>query len=224
MAGKAQRVRAAAASPEQATNDSADTKDRILDVAERLFAARGIENVTLRDITSEAGVNLAAVHYHLGSREDLLRAIFVRRMMPLLQERLDRLAAMPRVKSTKAKVEHIVRAFVEPAMDYDCSSEDYLIPRLIARLTVYEVSNPVDVFEYVLKDCHARFQAAIRAVLPDLDKEQVAYRFEFMFGLVSHATSVRAKLAAQGEAFHGIQDPEKLVPELIASITAIFLA
>ena len=224
MAGRAVRSRGVKAATVAVANDSGDTRDRILDVAERLFAARGIENVTLRDITSEAGVNLAAIHYHLGSREELLRAIFVRRMMPLLEERLQRLRAMPDLSDTGAQVEHIVRAFVEPAMEYDCSTEDFLVHRLITRLTVYEVSNPVDVFDYVLRDCHDRFLEAFGRALPGLDRDQLAYRFEFMFGLVSHATALRAKLMAPDRENHGIGDPDRLVPELVMSIVAIFTA
>lgn len=224
MVGKAQRVRSTRTSGNEAANDSADTKDRILDVAERLFAARGIDNVTLRDITSEAGVNLAAVHYHLGSRDDLLRAIFVRRMMPVLQERMDRLASVPQMDDLPARIEHIVRAFVEPAMAYDCATEDYLVHRLITRLAAYEASNPVDVFDYVLRDCHTRFLEAFAQELPHLDEDQLRYRFEFMFGLLSHATALRAKLSTSDEGFHGIDDPARLLPELLVAIVAVFLA
>ena len=51
---------------------SKDTKERILDAAERLFAAHGFAGTSLRAVTKEAGVNLAAVHYHFGTKEDLL--------------------------------------------------------------------------------------------------------------------------------------------------------
>lgn len=224
MATKAARGRKGKAASPPAANDSGDTKDRILDVAERLFAKRGIESVTLRDITAEAGVNLAAIHYHLGSREELLRAIFVRRMMPVLQERLDRLAAMPKIARRPARIEYIVRCFVEPAMNYDCATEDYLVNRLITRLAAYEVNNPVDIFDYVLRDCHTKFLEAFKLELPGLDAEQISYRFEFMFGLVSHATALRAKLATHGGGFHGISEPDRLLPELIASIVAVMLA
>lgn len=223
MATKAVRGRKAKAASPPAANDSGDTRDRILDVAERLFAARGIESVTLRDITSEAGVNLAAVHYHLGSRDELLRAIFVRRMMPVLQERLDRLAGMPQLPDRRSRIDYIVRCFVEPAMNYDCATDDYLVHRLITRLAAYEVNNPVDIFDFVLRDCHSRFLEAFRKELPELDAEQINYRFEFMFGLVSHATALRAKLASHEAGFHGISDPDRLVPELLASIVAVMI-
>jgi AcrR family transcriptional regulator len=65
-----------------------DTRERILDVAERLFMARGYEGTSMRMITGEAEVNLAAVNYHFGSKEALLREVFRRRLEWLNRERL----------------------------------------------------------------------------------------------------------------------------------------
>ena len=67
---------------------STDTKDRILDSAEGLFAKRGFASTSLRNVIAEAGVNLAAVHYHFGSKEELIRAVFARRFEPINRERL----------------------------------------------------------------------------------------------------------------------------------------
>ena len=57
-----------------------NTKDRILDVAETLFADNGFAATSLRDITREAGVNIAAVNYHFGSKDGLLGAVLERRI------------------------------------------------------------------------------------------------------------------------------------------------
>ena len=70
-----------------------DTKDRILDTAERLFADKGYPATSLRDITNEAGVNLAAVNYHFGSKEALLSAVLDRRIGPVNEKRLELLDA-----------------------------------------------------------------------------------------------------------------------------------
>ena len=68
-----------------------DTKERILDAAERLFGRHGIEQSSLRAITAEAGVNLAAVNYHFQSKEVLARAVFARRIGPVNRRRLEML-------------------------------------------------------------------------------------------------------------------------------------
>ena len=76
-----------------------DTKQRILDVAERLFATRGFHATSLRAITRAAEVNLAAVNYHFGSKDALLEAVMLRRLGPLneiRQARLDQNLQVPR--------------------------------------------------------------------------------------------------------------------------------
>src|SRR6202171_5183423 len=67
---------------------SADTKTRILDAAEHLFMEHGFEATSLRQLTSAAGVNLAAVNYHFGSKEELFQAVLTRRLDPMKQERI----------------------------------------------------------------------------------------------------------------------------------------
>ena len=68
---------------------SAETKDRILDAAESLFARQGFSSTSLRSVIAEAGVNLAAVHYHFGPREELIRAVFARRFDPINRKRIE---------------------------------------------------------------------------------------------------------------------------------------
>ena len=65
-----------------------DTKTLILDTAERLFSEHGIDAVSLRAITTEAGVNLAAINYHFRSKDLLVKEVFARRIRPLNEERL----------------------------------------------------------------------------------------------------------------------------------------
>ena len=72
------------------------TKDRILDAAEALFMEHGFEATSLRAITAAAGVNLAAVNYHFGSKEELFQAVLTRRLDPMNQERVDLLTALER--------------------------------------------------------------------------------------------------------------------------------
>src|SRR5438477_6653609 len=93
------------------------TKQRILDVAEQMFAEHGFAGASLRQIIGEAGVNLAAVHYHFRSKESLLESVIVRRMAPLNEERLSLLEqverAAPRGRPT---VEDLLNAFLGPPL------------------------------------------------------------------------------------------------------------
>src|SRR3954463_2779426 len=75
---------------------SADTKTRILDAAERLFVEHGFEATSLRSLPTAAGVTLAAVNYHFGSKEELFQAVLTRRLDPMNQERIDLLARVER--------------------------------------------------------------------------------------------------------------------------------
>src|SRR5688572_32520929 len=70
------------------------TKTKILDTAEALFMTHGFEATSLRSITASAGVNLAAVNYHFGSKEELFEAVLTRRLDPMNQRRVDLLTAL----------------------------------------------------------------------------------------------------------------------------------
>src|SRR5438874_13218778 len=77
-----------------------DTRSRILDVAEELFGEQGLDRVSIRDITRTARVNLAAINYHFGSKEELIAAVFERRVVPVNEARL---AALDRVEKSAGK-------------------------------------------------------------------------------------------------------------------------
>src|SRR5512143_118352 len=95
----------------------AETKDRILDAAERLFAEHGFDATSLRMITAEAGVNLAAVNYHFRSKDALIEAVFSRCIRPLNRERLRLLAAVEEASGgAPPRLEDVIRAFVTPVI------------------------------------------------------------------------------------------------------------
>ena len=78
-----------------------DTQQKILDTAERLFGEQGYAATSLRQVIAAAEVNVAAVHYHFGSKEDLLDAVVMRKAGPLTQERLARLEAVENTANAK---------------------------------------------------------------------------------------------------------------------------
>jgi AcrR family transcriptional regulator len=94
-----------------------DTRSRILDVAEELFSEQGLDRVSIRAITRKAKVNLAAINYHFGSKEDLIAAVFERRVVPVNEARLAALDAVERAAGKKtSKLEAILEAFIRPAL------------------------------------------------------------------------------------------------------------
>lgn len=91
------------------------TQERILDAAESLFARQGVSATSLRSITTRAGVNTAAIHYHFGSKQALVSAILTRRIAPLSQERIKRLEQLEiRYHDEAIPAELLVEAFVVP--------------------------------------------------------------------------------------------------------------
>src|ERR1043165_3486317 len=100
-----------------------ETRTRILDAAEELFMQHGFEGTSMRLLTTQAGVNLAAVNYHFGSKDALIEAVFRRRLDPINAARiaeLDRLEKEARERNPAAPVrlaaEAVIRAFVGPSL------------------------------------------------------------------------------------------------------------
>ena len=162
------------------------TKDRILGAAEELFAQHGFMGTSLRQVTSRADVNIAAVNYHFGSKENLVNEVFRRRMDEMSRERLDALR-----KATEAQpraLEPILAAFVEPAlaMAQDRHGGGAFI-RVIAR--AYAESN--DGLRKFLSDQHGHvlreFAKAISTCLDGLSKEELYWRLDFLSGALTYA-------------------------------------
>ena len=92
-----------------------DTKQRLLDTAERLFGENGYASVSLRQVIAEAEVNIAAVHYHFGSKEGLLDAVLLRKIGPVTKQRMENLDRVLAEAGSKAPcVEKVLEAFLLP--------------------------------------------------------------------------------------------------------------
>lgn len=169
---------------------SADTRERILDVAERLFAEHGIAATSLRALTKAADVNLAAVHYHFGSKESLLDAVLERHAQPANSERVAHLA---RLESgvTGPAVEEILTAFVVPGLRSMRASS--VQPALLGRLKARVEAQPPDVVEALFRkhfgEVCARFLEATQRALPHLSPALVDERFRFSLSALSAAFS-----------------------------------
>ena len=162
------------------------TKDRILYAAEELFAQQGFASTSLRQVTSRADVNIAAVNYHFGSKENLVNEVFRRRMDDMSRERLAALQLA--VEAHPGELEPILAAFVEPAlaMAQDRHGGGAFI-RVIAR--AYAESNDSlrkflsDQYGHVLRE----FAKALAGCMPGLGKEALYWRLDFLSGALTYA-------------------------------------
>jgi AcrR family transcriptional regulator len=169
-----------------------DTRLRILDAAEWLFTEQGFEATTLREITGAAGVNLAAVNYHFGSKEALIREVFSRRLTWLNQQRLrelDRLEA--EAGGAPLKPSRILEVFFGAALKMAADAEGG--GRTFMRLLGRTYTKPSEFVRGILAEEYAaviaRFKAALIKALPGVPAEEILWRFHFMLGAMSYAIS-----------------------------------
>lgn len=178
-----------------------DTKTRILDAAEELFAEHGYDATALRALTARAGVNLAAVHYHFGSKQGLFRAVFERRIAPINAERLERLAALEeRGAERPATIEELLEAFLAPAvrlMTQGESGQRFL--RLVGRMGS-ATGESAEGLRDIFREVEARFAPAFLRAAPHLSMKDLFWRVFFVIGAMCNtlADPLRIRVTTGG--------------------------
>lgn len=165
-------------------NNEAATKAAVFAAAERLFALHGFQNVSVRDITADAGVNLASVNYHFGSKDALLFEIFRRRTSELNRERARMLHEANARHDGKPPVREILEAYFAPPLRWAAPDNDR---RISVQFIIRARSEGTAEMREVLKTdvSHlARFADALMAARPELPKEDVYWRLHFVLGMV----------------------------------------
>jgi len=206
-----------------------DTKDRILDTAERLFAEQGYAATSLRSVTSEAEVNLAAVNYHFGSKDALLVALLHRRIDPINTERLEMLSAHeaecagrePHGTDPRIDVDTILRAFLSPVFRQSRTWEESGTHFLQFIGRIHSVSDDrvrkmiFDLFEEVF----LRFLSALERALPELSQEEVFWRLQFVVGSMAHTLLWRRPLIESDYFTWPEPDLDQTIEKLVAFCT-----
>lgn len=199
----------------------ADTRDRILDAAERLFGEHGYELTSLRAITAEAEVNLAAVNYHFGSKERLLEAVLARLVGPVNTERLERLDQLELESLGPPPLEALIEAFVGPAMRLGRNPGRAAIAHvLLGRCQ----SSPDERMRALLLRLFGpvldRFIAAFGRALPGLPHDEILWRMFFMIGVMTQTMTCghHLKFVSEGRCDPGNTD--EAIARMVAFVTA----
>jgi len=170
--------------PPDTEEAQAATKAAVFNAAERLFALHGFQNVSVRDITAEAKVNLASVNYHFGSKDSLLFEIFRRRTSELNRERARMLHEAAAEAGGKPPVREILKAYFAPPLRWASPDNDR---RISVQFIIRARSEGTEDMREVLRNdvSHlARFADALAGARPELPKEDVYWRLHFVLGMV----------------------------------------
>jgi AcrR family transcriptional regulator len=162
------------------------TKDRILNAAERLFARDGIEATSLRVITAEAGVNLAAVNYHFQSKDALVHAVIARRMGPVNERRLELLDACERSAGNgPLPLDQVLDAFLRPVVEIYATHAREFTP-LMGRIYMEPREFVEKLYKDHLEPVAARFIRAYERALPGVPRVELIWRLHFSIGALAH--------------------------------------
>lgn len=201
-----------------------DTKIRILNGAEQMFAREGFHHTSLRALTSLAAVNLASVNYHFGSKEALLQAVIERRLLPLnaiREEKIEAVLALAKQDSRLPMTKDLLRAFIEPTLDFQNSSSgarDFI--SLIGRALSEPDETVRNCFlDLVLPILHILF-ASLRIALPQLAPEILLTRLQFSMGTMSHAMCMGSHSASNTPGLPLSLEPKALTEQLLKFVLA----
>jgi AcrR family transcriptional regulator len=166
-----------------------ESKIRILDAAERLFTEHGFDATSVRRITTEAGVPLALVNYHFGSKQGLMEAVYARALGRRDSQRmgyLDRLEA--EAGGAPIPVATLVDAFIDSARRLDGNSAlpGAVFKQLIGRAFYAPGEGGGAFFPAEYRDMVDRYKRAFVRALPHLDEAEVIWRMYFFVGMVAY--------------------------------------
>jgi AcrR family transcriptional regulator len=192
------------------------TRTAILAAAERLYAERGFGDVTLRDIVAEANVNLAAVNYHFGSKDELIAELFVTRSLALNRERLAELKAAEEAGGGRAPIDAVLRALVGPTLR-GCLGPDNqrsTAARFMIRVSIESVP-PIRRIRNREIDHLRKFVAAMRRSLPGQGDVELYWGLHFALAMAQQTVRDSERLTKLSEGKCDVDDVEGIIARVV---------
>lgn len=207
-----------------------DPRERILLAAEHVFLEQGFELATVREITLRAGVNVSAINYYFGSKDELLAAVLDRVMQPYTEARVTALvaaeaAAQPDPPALAEIVEALVRPMVELSRDPDGARP---LTRLIQQIRARPSEGTQRFFVSRVDPAVFQFITAFQRTLPHLGRADIFWRYNFAIGAVmqvlidSDPATHRLKRLSGNLCDTG--DDEQIIAQLVGFVSGGFLA
>jgi AcrR family transcriptional regulator len=193
------------------------TRTAILNAAERLYADRGFADVTLRDIVAAAGVNLAAVNYHFGSKDELIAELFVTRGIATNRERLNQLKAAEQAGGGRAGIEAVLRALVGPTLR-GClgpNNERSTAARFMIRASIESVP-PIRRIKNREIDHLRKFAAAMRRSLPGRDEVDLYWGLHFALAMAHQTIRDSERLTKLSDGSCDLDDVDGIIDRIVA--------
>ncbi len=191
-----------------------DTKSKILDAAEKLFGAKGFEATSLRDITAEAQVNLAAVNYHFQSKDSLIDAVIARRIEQVNRHRFELLEGL----GPQPALEDVLTAFFAPVLEPEIERVVPLLGRIMSEPNQFVER----VYNKHLQPVARRFNEELAKILPDLSPAERQWRLSFAVGVMTHLLSWSQVLPAISGGLCDTSDRSAVVQRAVAFLAAGF--
>lgn len=202
---------------------NSSTKDHLIDIAEALFAERGFEAVSLRDITGKAKVNVASVNYYFGSKNGLIQAVVLQHFVPINSERMRLLEDLQHESEDgRLELERVLLAFFRPVFDrysgQDLGKMNFM--RLIGRCLLQSQSHLPPWFVENFQEMVEQFIRALHQSLPHLSREQIFWRFHFAIGGLMHSLMYGNYLDQLSQGLCQAEDLGQTLEELVAFTAA----
>jgi AcrR family transcriptional regulator len=196
---------------------SDQTRSAILAAAERLYAERGFADVTLRDIVAAADVNLAAVNYHFGSKDELIAELFVTRSIATNRERLNELKLAEQAGNGRADVDAILRALVGPPLRGCLGRNRDQSPaaRFMIRASIESVT-PIRRIKNREVDHLRKFAAALRRALPDGKEADLYWGLHFALAMAHQTIRDSERLSKLSEGSCDLDDVQGIIERIVA--------
>jgi len=199
------------------------TRDRILRTAERLFAERGFNGVSLRELAAAAEVNVASVGYHFDNKEGLLSEVYRRHCGPMIAERLQGLEASLALRG-EARIAAIIEAFIRPAFRQVKTEDGETFIRLRAVLSGENSELLEKLVAQNFDESSTAFIDVLCECLPHLTRTDVCWRFHFLLGTIYYTAAGPHRIFAFSNGRCDPSDTEAVIQELVPFMTRAFQA